>query len=49
MYAGFSYATKAGISIGVEDMVVPQEKKEILDQAEVQVKEIEAQYGSSVW
>lgn len=48
MYAGFSYATKAGISIGVEDMVVPEEKKAILDQAEVQVKEIEQQYGSGL-
>ena len=46
MYAGFNYATKAGISIGVEDMVVPSEKREILDQAEVAVKEIEHQYFS---
>ena len=48
MYAGFSHATRAGISIGVEDMVVPGEKKEILDQAEMAVKEIEHQYSSGL-
>ena len=48
MYAGFSYATKAGISIGVEDMVVPSEKPEILEKAEVAVKEIEHQYSSGL-
>ena len=48
MYAGFSYATRAGISIGVEDMVVPDEKPEILEQAEVAVKEIEHQYSSGL-
>ena len=48
MYAGFSYATKAGISIGVEDMVVPTEKREILEKAEVAVKEIEHQYSSGL-
>ena len=34
MYTGFSYATRAGVSIGVEDMVVPSEKKAILGAAE---------------
>ena len=48
MYTGFSYATRAGISIGVDDMVVPNEKKGILEAAEVQVKEIEDQYGSGL-
>ena len=48
MYAGFSYATRAGISIGVDDMVVPDEKPEILEQAEVAVKEIEHQYSSGL-
>ncbi len=48
MYAGFSYATRAGISIGVEDMVVPEEKRSILDSAEMAVKEIEHQYASGL-
>ncbi len=48
MYTGFSYATRAGISIGVEDMVVPSEKKSILGAAEKAVKEIEEQYASGL-
>ena len=48
MYTGFSYATRAGVSIGVEDMVVPSEKKAILGSAEKAVKEIEEQYASGL-
>jgi DNA-directed RNA polymerase subunit beta' len=48
MYTGFSYATTAGISIGVDDMVVPDEKSSILERAEVQVREIEGQYASGL-
>ena len=48
MYTGFSYATRAGVSIGVDDMEVPEEKREILERAEAQVKEIEGQYASGL-
>ena len=48
MYTGFSYATRAGVSIGVEDMAVPSEKKAILGTAEKAVKEIEEQYASGL-
>jgi DNA-directed RNA polymerase subunit beta' len=48
MYTGFSYATKSGVSIGVDDMVVPKEKVTILEAAEKQVKEIEGQYASGL-
>ena len=48
MYMGFNYATRAGISIGVEDMAVPPEKKSILGTAEKAVKEIEDQYASGL-
>ena len=48
MYMGFSYATRAGVSIGVEDMAVPSEKKSILVTAEKAVKEIEEQYASGL-
>ncbi len=48
MYMGFNYATRAGISIGVEDMAVPREKKSILGKAEKAVKEIEDQYESGL-
>ena len=48
MYMGFNYATRAGISIGIEDMAVPSEKKSILNTAEKAVKEIEDQYASGL-
>jgi DNA-directed RNA polymerase subunit beta' len=48
MYTGFMYATRAGISIGVEDMVVPDEKPAIIAEAEQEVKEIEEQYASGL-
>jgi DNA-directed RNA polymerase subunit beta' len=48
MQAGFTMATRAGISICLDDMLVPQEKKRFLDEAETEVKEIEAQYTSGL-
>ena len=41
---GFLYATRAGISIGVDDMVVPGVKKELVKNAETEVIAVEAQY-----
>ena len=46
MYTGFSYATRAGLSIGVEDMEVPSSKGDILKKAEAEVKEVEEQFRS---
>ncbi len=34
MYTGFAYATRAGVSIGIDDMIIPDEKKGILGEAE---------------
>ncbi len=48
MYMGFNYATNAGVSFGVNDMVVPEEKHGILDDAEQEVKEIQDQYASGL-
>jgi DNA-directed RNA polymerase subunit beta' len=48
MYTGFRFATIAGISIGVNDMVVPESKGEILATAEAEVKEIQDQYSSGL-
>ena len=48
MYTGFRMATMAGISIGVNDMVVPESKGDILAAAEAEVKEIQDQYGSGL-
>ena len=48
MYTGFRFATTAGISIGIDDMVVPENKQEILAVAESEVKEIQDQYRSGL-
>jgi DNA-directed RNA polymerase subunit beta' len=48
MYTGFRFATIAGISIGVNDMVVPENKEEILSTAESEVLEIQNQYASGL-
>ena len=48
MYTGFRFATTAGISIGVNDMVVPETKESILAAAESEVKEIQEQYSSGL-
>ncbi len=45
---GFRLATKAGISICVDDMLVPPQKAEIIGRAEGEVKEIEQQYVSGL-
>ena len=34
---GFKYSTQSGISIGYMDMLIPESKKEMLDDAEAQV------------
>jgi len=48
MYSGFTMATRAGISIAVGDMLVPQQKDEFISAAEKEVQEIEAQYTSGL-
>ncbi|MGH8744090.1 MAG: DNA-directed RNA polymerase subunit beta', partial [Burkholderiales bacterium] len=48
MFFGFTLATKAGISICVDDMQVPQQKNEIISAAEKEVQEIEGQYTSGL-
>ncbi|MEW7982856.1 MAG: DNA-directed RNA polymerase subunit beta' [gamma proteobacterium symbiont of Phacoides pectinatus] len=48
MYMGFRLATKAGVSIGMNDMVIPREKENILSTAEREVREIEKQYASGL-
>ncbi|MGH9336172.1 MAG: DNA-directed RNA polymerase subunit beta', partial [Vicinamibacteria bacterium] len=41
---GFLYATKSGVSIGIEDLVIPSEKNQLVDQALSEVKEVDDQY-----
>jgi len=48
LQAGFRLATKAGISISIDDMLVPKEKEGIIARAETEVKEIAQQYASGL-
>ncbi len=45
---GFLYATKAGISIGIDDLVTPDAKKPLVDRAEKDVIAVEQQYLDGV-
>ena len=42
---GYEYATKAGISINVKDMVIPDEKEGIIDEAQGEVDQITEEYN----
>ncbi|MCV6603905.1 MAG: DNA-directed RNA polymerase subunit beta', partial [Porticoccaceae bacterium] len=48
MYMGYDFSTKSGSSIGVNDFAIPDEKAELINRAEAEVKEIEAQYASGL-
>lgn len=48
MYTGFAYATRAGVSIGIDDMIIPKEKEGIVAEAEGEVLEIQQQYQSGL-
>src|SRR5437868_3285939 len=41
---GFRYATRAGLSIGIDDMVIPEHKKGLVKDAEKQVIAVQQQY-----
>ncbi|KAF1042362.1 DNA-directed RNA polymerase subunit beta' [Xylophilus sp.] len=45
---GFRLATKAGISIAIDDMLVPPQKAGIIERSENEVKEIQQQYVSGL-
>jgi len=48
MYMGFYYATKSGISISIDDLVIPKNKPEIIAASEEEVKEIQSQFASGL-
>ncbi|RQO53350.1 DNA-directed RNA polymerase subunit beta' [Paucibacter sp. KBW04] len=48
LQSGFRLATRAGISIAIDDMLVPPEKPVLIARAEQEVKEIEQQYISGL-
>ncbi|MCX7670360.1 MAG: DNA-directed RNA polymerase subunit beta', partial [Anaerolineae bacterium] len=45
---GFTEATRAGISIGIDDMIIPKEKVEEIERAQRQVAEVEKHYRRGV-
>jgi DNA-directed RNA polymerase subunit beta' len=45
---GYAFATKAGISIGIKDMLIPSEKGVLLDEATAEVRQIEEQYNKGL-
>jgi DNA-directed RNA polymerase subunit beta' len=48
MYTGFHYATRASVSFGVDDIVIPEQKTKIVAAADREVKEIQDQYSSGL-
>ncbi len=46
MQSGFTSATRAGLSIAIDDMLIPRQKHDLIAAAESEVKEIEQQYTS---
>ncbi|MGV6988376.1 DNA-directed RNA polymerase subunit beta' [Testudinibacter sp. P80/BLE/0925] len=48
MYTGFAYAARSGASVGIDDMVIPEQKNEIISAAESEVEEIQEQFQSGL-
>ncbi|MDW6018241.1 DNA-directed RNA polymerase subunit beta' [Vibrio plantisponsor] len=48
MYAGFAYAALSGVSVGIDDMVVPPAKYTEIAEAEEEVREIQEQFQSGL-
>ncbi|MFZ9667350.1 MAG: DNA-directed RNA polymerase subunit beta', partial [Steroidobacteraceae bacterium] len=48
MYTGFHYSTRASVSFGIDDIVIPEQKVKIVASADREVKEIQDQYASGL-
>jgi len=48
MYTGYHYATRSGISIGVNDMIIPETKVDLIKAAEAEIKGIEKQWATGL-
>lgn len=48
MYTGFAYAARSGASVGIDDMVIPEKKSNIIHEAEIEVAEIQEQFQSGL-
>ncbi|HOP08205.1 MAG TPA: DNA-directed RNA polymerase subunit beta' [candidate division Zixibacteria bacterium] len=47
-YIGFEYATKAGVTVSIEDLVVPEAKNQIIAEAHEEIKKIQKRYERGV-
>jgi DNA-directed RNA polymerase subunit beta' len=45
---GFSEATQAGVSIGIDDMIIPKEKNQEIENAQKQINDVEKQYRKGI-
>ncbi len=45
---GFEWATRSGVSIGMQDMIIPEEKKRIIDETHKRIGAVEKQYQGGV-
>ncbi len=48
MYTGFAYATRSGVSFGIDDIIIPEQKTKLVAAADREVKEIQDQYSSGL-
>ncbi|MGB5444818.1 MAG: DNA-directed RNA polymerase subunit beta' [Psychromonas sp.] len=48
MYTGFEYATLSGASVGIDDMVIPDAKKTLVEAAEAEVLDIQEQFQAGL-
>lgn len=48
MYIGFAYAARSGASVGIDDMIIPMKKADIIDAAEFEVAEIQEQFQTGL-
>jgi DNA-directed RNA polymerase subunit beta' len=45
---GFQTAFQAGISIGIDDMIIPEDKKEIVSESRKKIAEVEGQFNKGI-
>lgn len=48
MYTGFAYAARSGASVGIDDMIIPIKKADIINEAESEVAEIQDQFQTGL-
>ncbi|MGI9345735.1 MAG: DNA-directed RNA polymerase subunit beta' [Gammaproteobacteria bacterium] len=48
MYLGFEYATRSGLSMALDDMAIPDEKHQIIEEADAEVLKIDNQFRTGL-